>query len=154
MYKELLLPLTKGMRSHRFKPSCSPEEIFHGQKELHLLFPQELCFMLREFNGDNRALLSVKDIIDVNLDLKDRMEKYFVYEKFRPDLYRDNVEEFLFFAKNGSGDFFAYRLDVNRHVTDTSVYIWEHELISKEKCYRKVCANLLEFIQLFYTGNL
>ncbi|MCD8314335.1 MAG: SMI1/KNR4 family protein [Firmicutes bacterium] len=85
-------------------------------------FPDELKALYRETDGDNWFLLSLQQIID-NVEINRKiLSKY-----LEPDEYSEKVDRYIFFATNGCGDYYCYRVSESG-VTDTSaIYIWEHE---------------------------
>lgn len=86
-------------------------------------------------NGDEFLLCSLNWIVEENLRLK--QNHYFS---------SDTTCDYLFFATNGCGDHYGYRILLGE-VQAGSIVMWEHEL-SRAK---PVANNISELIELYYT---
>lgn len=122
MYRELLRKLIKKVKWAKLRKPCSENDIEKAERAVGYTFPDELKALYRETDGDNWFLLSLQQIID-NVEINRKiLSKY-----LEPDEYLEKVDRYIFFATNGCGDYYCYRVSESG-VTDTSaIYIWEHE---------------------------
>lgn len=109
--------------------------------------------MLREMNGDRWCLMSAEEIIE-NVRVNRETLLPFFEEEFGMEEYRDRVDRFIFFAENGCGDYYGYRVDQSGRVDETAIYIWEHEEIGEKCCWKEVAGNLSEFITKYYSDEI
>ncbi len=116
-------------------------------------FPEELKALLREMNGDRWCLMSAEEIVE-NVRANRETLLPFFEEEFGTEEYLDRVDRFIFFATNGCGDHYGYRVGPNGTVEGTTVYIWEHEEIGEKCCWKEVAANLCEFITKYYNDEI
>lgn len=152
MYKELILELTKENKWVKPQPPCSDKDIQKAEKVVGYPFPKELRELLKEINGDKWCLLSVKEIID-DVERNRKIWLPLFEEDYSKEEYVDKVDRFIFFAENGCGDYYCYRVDENGVPDETAIYIWEHEYLG-EKCWKKVASNMTEFITLYYNDKI
>lgn len=152
MYKELLAELTKENRYVKIQSPCPEKEIKRAQEAVGHKFPKELADLLGEMNGDGYCLLSADEIVK-NAELNRELLPLFL-EDFSREEYVDRVERFIFFASNGCGDYYCYRLGIDGTPEKNAVYIWEHENIGEKCCWRKVADNMAEFITRYYSGEI
>lgn len=152
MYKELVTDLAKGIRWVKIQPPCSERMIKKAEKVVGYPFPKELQALLREMNGDNWCLLSAKEMIK-NVEQNRKSWLPFFEEEYSAEAYRDMVDRFIFFAANGCGDYYGYRVDENGHADETAIYLWEHEYLG-EKCWRKVAGSIVEFLTRYYHDEI
>lgn len=153
MYRELLTRLTQGNQWVNVQPPCSEIEIEHAEAVVGYQFPTELKALLRELNGDEWLLLSSERIIH-NVELNRECWLPFFESDFSKEAYMDRVDRFIFFATNGCGDYYGYRVQQNGIPDESNIYIWEHEEIGKECCWRKVASNIAEFITRYYHDEI
>ncbi len=111
-------------------------------KELEAYFksvlPTELKNLLSELNGDGYLIFSAEKIVESNQLLTE------VWSDTYPD-----ISKFLFFAENGCGDYYGYRMEADGRYRD-EICLWEHEM--QESTH--VAASLLEFIEKYYHGEI
>lgn len=108
--------------------------------------------MLQEANGDHYCLLSAQEIIE-NVE-RNREILFPLFEKdYSKEKYIELVDRFIFFATNGCGDYYCYRVTEDGIPDETAIYIWEHESLG-EKCWKKVAGNMGEFISRYYKGEI
>ena len=108
-------------------------------------FPKELKAMLRETNGDNWLLLSAERIIS---HVKGNREMFPEY--LDPDEFEEKVNRFVFFATNGCGDYYCYRVLDNGETDTSAIYIWEHELFE----VREVAKDIADLITKYYNDEV
>ena len=75
------------------------EEVAAAEKSLSVVFPPELKDLLGELNGDNWLLFSVAQIVETNLMIREALGQFY-----------DKLDELLFIAGNGCGDYYAYQI--------------------------------------------
>ena len=142
MYKELLEKLTAGNRWAKVQPPCPEEDIQKVEKYVGFPFPEELKALLRETNGDGWFLLSAERIQE---HVKTNQEIYPEY--LEPDEFEEKVNRFVYFATNGCGDYYGYRVLENGMTDDSAIYVWEHELFET----REVAKDITDLITRYYT---
>lgn len=123
MYRDLIGELIKGHSWAKLQDPCSEDEIIKAEKYVGFIFPEELKTLLRETNGDHWFLLSADDIIK---HVKTNREIFPEY--LEPDEFEEKVNRFVYFATNGCGDYYCYRVFENGETDISAIYIWEHEL--------------------------
>lgn len=152
MYKELIARLSQGNKWVNIQPPCADSEINYAEKVVGYPFPRELRELLRELNGDGWCLLSAEEIIE-NVERNRAIWLPLFEEDYSRAQYIDQVDRFIFFATNGCGDYYGYRVGEDGIPSGTAVYIWEHEYLG-EMCWKKVAGSLEEFIHRYYTGEI
>lgn len=153
MYKELILRLSQGNEWVKIQPPCTDSEIAYAEKVVGHPFPNALIDLLHEMNGDNWCLLSVQEIVE---NVKRNRETWLPLfeEDYTTEEYLDKVDRFIFFATNGCGDYYCYRVQPDGTADETTIYIWEHEEIGEKYCWRSVASNLSEFITRYYSDEI
>ncbi len=122
MYRELLSELIKKSNWAKLQEPCSENDIAEAEKVVGYTFPDELKALLRETNGDHWFLLSAQQIIGIVEN-----NRSILSECFEPDEYLEKVDRHIFFATNGCGDYYCYRVSENGEVDTSAIYLWEHE---------------------------
>ena len=145
MYRELIENLIKGHTRARLQEPCSEYEISAAEQYVGFNFPDELKNLLRETNGDHWFLLSAEEIINHAKTNREIFPEY-----LEPDEFEEKVNRYIFFAANGCGDYYCYRVLPNNKTDTSSIYIWEHELF--EIC--KVATNITDLITKYYNDEI
>lgn len=145
MYRELIKKLTASNQWANVQEPCPEEEIQRAEKYVGFSFPEELKALLRETNGDHWFLLSAERIIS---HVKENREIFPEY--LAPDEFEEKVNRFVFFATNGCGDYYCYRVLKNGETDASAIYIWEHELFE----IREVAKSLAELITKYYNDEV
>ncbi len=145
MYRELIKKLTASNQWANVQEPCPEEEIQRAEKYVGFSFPEELKALLRETNGDHWFLLSAERIIS---HVKENREIFPEY--LAPDEFEEKVNRFVFFATNGCGDYYCYRVLKNGETDASVIYIWEHELFK----IREVAKSLAELITKYYNDEV
>ena len=153
MYRELVSRLTSDNSWVRIAPPCPEEEIRRTEAALGRAFPEALRELLREMNGDGWCLMSAGEMVKL-AELNRETLLPFFEEEFSREEYMERVDRFLFFAQNGCGDNYGYRVRPDGTVDETAIYIWEHELIGETCCWRPVARDLAEFITRYYSDEI
>lgn len=153
MYKELILKLSEGNGFVKINPPCPEKKIKRAEKAVGYPFPKELRELLLELDGDEWLLWSAKEIIE-NVELNRESWLPFFEENFSKEEYIDRVDRFIFFAGNGCGDYYCYRVRNDGVADESVIYIWEHEMIDEKCCWRAVASNMAEFITRYYKGEI
>lgn len=122
MYRELLSEHIKKTDWAQLQSPCPESDIAKVEKVVGYTFPDDLKALLRETNGDRWFLLSAKEIIE-NVE----RNRSILSECLEPDEYLEKVDRYIFFATNGCGDYYCYRVCENGKVDTSAIYIWEHE---------------------------
>ena len=145
MYRELIEKLTVSNQWANVQDPCPEEEIRRAEEYVGFTFPEELKTLLRETNGDQWFLLSAERIIN---HVKTNREIFPQY--LDSDEFEEKVNRFVFFATNGCGDYYCYRVLANGETDASSIYIWEHELFE----IREIAKNLVELITKYYNDEV
>ena len=153
MYRELILELTKGNEWVKVQPPCSETVISEAEKVVGYSFPEELKNLLREMNGDKWLFLSAEEIIE-NVKLNREIFLPLFEEDYSKEEYQERVDRFIFFATNGCGDYYCYRVCPNGTADKSVIYIWEHEYIGDSCCWRPVANNIKELIVRYCNGEI
>ncbi len=145
MFRELLNGFLTNHSTAELQPPCCEAEIEKAEKYVGFTFPEELKSLLRETNGDHWLLLSSDEIIN---HTKTNREIYPAY--LDEDEFEEKINRFIYFATNGCGDYYCYRV-LSDDSTDTyAIYIWEHELFE----VRKVADNISQLITKYYSDEI
>ncbi len=142
MYIELLKQYAANIDSLKIQPAVTGDAIHEAEVGLDILFPNELKELLCETNGDNYFLLPLEFIIKDNLDFRSMNP-----EIIEPELF--DFSEFLFFATNGCGDYYGYKIEYGI-IGSTSIFVFDHE----EYTARVVAADIAELIKLYYQDQI
>jgi len=145
MYRELIENLISGHNWAKLQDPCSEKDIVKAEKYVGFKFPEELKALLRETNGDHYLLLSADEIIK-NV----KMNREIMSEYFEENEFEEKVNRHIFFATNGCGDYYCYRILPNGNIDTSAIYIWEHELFE----VRKVANNISELITKYYNSEI
>ena len=100
---------------------------------------------MRETNGDRNFLLSADEIISNTKNNREIFPEFLEAEEFE-----EKVNRFIFFATNGCGDYYCYRVLENGETDTTAIYIWEHELFE----IREVAKDIAELITKYYNNEV
>ena len=153
MYKELIADLSKENEYVKIQPPCPLEEIERAERVVGYGFPKELKQLLQELNGDKYLLLSADEIIR-NVETNREYLLPFFEDDFSKEVYIERVDRFIFFATNGCGDYYCYRVNADGIADEGNIYIWEHEEMAEECCWRKVASDMEELITRFYNNEI
>ena len=145
MYREMIEALTEGNKWVKLQSPCPENRIAEAEKYVGFVFPQELKALLRETDGDRYFLLSAEEIID---NVKTNREIFPEY--LEPDEFEEKINRFIFFATNGCGDYYCYRVLPDTTTDTTAIYIWEHELFE----VRKVADDISQLITKYYNDEI
>lgn len=152
MYRELITELTKDNEFVKLQPPCPDGVIAEAEKVVGYPFPKELRALLHETNGDKWCLLSAEAMIE-NVQMNREIWLPLFEEDYSNEEYIDKVDRFIFFATNGCGDYYCYRVEADGVPNEDSIYIWEHEYLG-EKCWKRVAGSMSEFITRYYSDEI
>ena len=105
MYRELIEKLIEGHSWAKLQEPCSERDITKAEEYVGFSFPEELKALLRETNGDRNFLLSAEEIISNTKNNREIFPEFLEAEEFE-----EKVNRFVFFATNGCGDYYCYRV--------------------------------------------
>ena len=145
MYRELIGKLIEGHNWARLQEPCPEKEIKKAEKYVGFTFPEELKALLRETNGDHWLLLSAGEIISNAKKNREIMAEY-----FESDEFEEKVNRFVYFASNGCGDYYCYRVLPNGETDTSAIYIWELELFET----REVAKDIPDLITKYYNNEV
>lgn len=146
MYRKLLGELTQNCQWARLQPPCPEREIEKAEAYIGYLFPEELKALLRQTNGDRWFLLSVQEMME-NV----RRNRETLSEAFEDAaVFREKVDRFIFFATNGCGDYYGYRVLPDGQADTGAICIWEHETFD---C-RAVAGDIVQLITRYYHDEI
>ena len=89
--------------------------------------------------------MSTKEIIE-NV----KLNRSIMAEYFEPDEFLEKVDRHIFFATNGCGDYYCYRVLPNGETDTDAIYLWEHELFETHV----VAENMKDLIVKYYGGEV
>ena len=145
MYRKLVESLIKDHRWAKLQDPCSEQDIEEAEKYVGFAFPAELKALLREANGDNWLLMSTEQIIN-----RVKLNREILAEAFDDiDEFNEKVDRHIFFATNGCGDHYCYRILPNGEADTSAIYIWEHELFE----IREVAKDIKDLIIKYYNNE-
>ena len=153
MYKELIGKLSSGNKWVKIQPPCPKSEIAYAEKVVGHPFPKALVDLLLEMNGDRWCLLSSQEIVE-NVNRNKETWLPLFEEDYSKEEYLDRVDRFIFFATNGCGAYYCYRVQPDGIVGETTIYVWWHEEIGEGCCWRAVASGMTEFITRYYQGEI
>ncbi len=138
MYKEIFAAAKKNNPYIKLSEPASPIAISKAEAKLGCDFPLELKRCLLEMDGDGDLYFSAQKIAEENLDIRAALASCY------PDL-----DQYLFFAGNGCGDYYGYRL-TNGQVIHPDILLWDHEVNKAQT----VAADLSTLITLMYVEGV
>jgi hypothetical protein len=136
MWRELILSLYKDNNNVKLNNPATVEELLEIESKLKIKLPDDIKSLLLEFNGDNWFLLSTKQILEINIQLRN-------ITGFMP------LDCFIFVAGNGCGDYFGYPITVDG-VKDGEIFLWDHELDNRVL----KAIGLKDIIEKYYNDSL
>ena len=145
VYRELIGKLIDGHNWAKLQPPCFEKEIEKAEECVGFRFPEELKTLLRETNGDRWFLLSAEEIIE-----HVKMNREIFPEYLDPEEFEEKVNRFIYFATNGCGDYYCYRVLPNDEVDTSAIYIWEHELFETHE----VAKDIADLITKYYYNEV
>lgn len=146
MYREWIEEAGKEVRWSKVQAPCPEGKIREAEAVVGFPFPEELKALLRETDGDRYLLLSAEQIMETV-----KIHREILAEAFDDrEEYLEKVDRHIFFATNGCGDYYCYRVRLDGTVEDTAIYLWEHEDFST----RKVAENLVDMIGRYYKDEI
>ena len=145
MYRELIGKLIKDHAWAKLQEPCPEKEIAEAEAYVGFAFPEELKALLRETNGDRWLLLSAEEIIN-----HVKINREIFPEYLAPDEFEEKVNRHIFFATNGCGDYYCYRVFPNGDTDASAIYIWEHELFE----IREAAKNIADLITGYYNDEV
>lgn len=145
VFRELIGKLIEGHRWAKLQLPCPESEVEKAERYVGFAFPEELKALLRETNGDHWFLLSSDEIIN---HVKTNREIYPEY--LEPEEFEEKVNRFIYFATNGCGDYYGYRIQSNGKPDTSAIYIWEHELFE----IREVAKDIPDLISKYYNDEI
>lgn len=153
MYRDLILEVSQKMDWVEIQAPCPQAEMEQAERKTGFSFPRELRELLSEMNGDNWCLLSAQNIAKYNESLRKEYLRLFL-ENFDMEAFENRIGSFLFFAVNGCGDYYCYRAFPDGTLDESTIYIWEHEELTEECCWRAVASSMKEFIERYYQDEI
>lgn len=146
MYRELIAEYIENYSYAKLQEPCTKKELEEAEKYVGYQFPKDLKALLYETNGDNWFLLSAKEIIE---NVKRNRE--FLIECF-DDIqeFNEQIDRHIFFATNGCGDYYGYRVLSSGEVDTTAIYMWEHEIFE----HHIVAKDIPDLINKYYNNEI
>lgn len=139
MYKEQLKKYAASNEYVKLSVGADKSAVSKAEKETGYIFPSELKTLLSETDGDGYLFLSADEIIETNQRLR----------AFIKECYEDN-EKLLFFAQNGCGDYYCYKILQSVKADESRIYIWLHE----DNELTPVTGNIKEFIDRYFNNEI
>ena len=153
MYRELVQELAKGNEWVQVQPPCPAEAIDAAERAVGYSFPQELRALLSEMDGDRWLLLSAGEIVE-NVRRNREIWLPWFETDYSAAAYAERVDRFIFFATNGCGDYYAYRVSPDGIAEANVIYLWEHEEIGEDCCWKPVAGSIRELITRYYRNEI
>lgn len=153
MYRELVLAYSQNNQWINIQPPCPESEIDRAEKYVGYPFPAELRSLLGEMNGDGWLLLSAQGIMD-NVQRNREIFYPLFKEDFSEEAYHCRIDRFIFFATNGCGDYYCYRVSEDGIPEENAIYLWEHESIGDDCCWKRVADSLEDCIKRYYNNEI
>jgi len=138
MYKELFVTGSKNNPYIKIEAPAKSKAIARAEAKLKCTFPEDLKAYLSEINGDGDLFFSAERIVTENLNIRSALAECY------PDL-----DQYLFVAGNGCGDYYGYRLADGR-APSREILLWEHE----DNSSRTVADQLVSLIKLMYIDQV
>ncbi len=95
----MIAELSKDNRWVKIQPPATEKDILDAESVVGYAFPDELKQLLYELNGDSYLILSAEEIINNCL----------LNREYLKECYED-IDFHIFFAGNGCGDYYCYRV--------------------------------------------
>ncbi len=139
MYKEKLLHY--ACTNEYVKPTAGADAamIHSVEKKLNCTFPSELQSLLSETNGDSYLIFSTDEILETNTRIRTMMSECY-----------EGLENLLFFAGNGCGDYYCYKILPSGQAYSSLIYIWMHE----DNELGSVAHSLSEMIDRYFNDEI
>ncbi|UOQ84707.1 SMI1/KNR4 family protein [Gracilibacillus salinarum] len=130
---------------YTFRPPATNREISQIREKLNVALPKKLLELFSETNGifdsfDYPLIWLTSRIVEDNLFFRNFADYKDIYMPF---------DHFLFFAGDGSGDLFCYRI-LNGSILTEDIYVWNHEDDSRTW----VASSLEKFVEGWITGEI
>lgn len=146
MYRALIAELIQNHNWAKLQKPCAENEIAAAEKDVGYPFPEELKALLLETNGDHWFLLSVAEISE-----RVRLNREIFAEAFDDiETFPEKVDRHIFFATNGCGDYYGYRVLPDGKVDTTAIYMWEHETFD----HKIVAKDIPDLITKYYHDEI
>ena len=146
MYRELISRFIAENPSVKLQPPCSEKDLSDTERIVGFTFPDELKALLREINGDRWLIMSTAEIIStVELNRSILSECFDTYEE-----YLQKIDRHIFFAGNGCGDYFCYRILPNGEADTSAIFMWDHETFESHM----VAKNISDLIIQYYSSKI
>lgn len=138
----------------KFFSPATDEEIRKVEAKLNVLLPEELVELLNDSNGAEQLmknpitdeLMSIGDIYwSTDVIISATLDQY----KYLETIESKRKNKYLFFADNGCGEHFGYKI-IDEKCSNTTIYIY----YPIEDKYVPLCANLKEWINGWLSGKL
>ena len=139
MYKEKLLHYAATNEYVKPRAGASTAMIHGVEKELNCTFPPDLQSLLSETNGDSYLFFSTDEILETNTRTRTMMSECY-----------EELEKLLFFAGNGCGDYYCYKILPSKQADPSLIYIWMHE----DNELGPVAHSLSEMIDRYFNNEI
>lgn len=139
MYKEQLLHYAESNEYVKPEAGADIKSISRAEKMIGCMLPTELRNFLLEMNGDGLLIFSVNEMVETVTRVRAMMT----------ECYKE-LESLLFFAGNGCGDYYCYKMLPSGQVESSLIYIWMHE----ENELELVAHNLSELIDRYFNDEI
>ncbi len=146
MYRELIKSLSKNIRHVRIHAPCDDDEIKITEEFIGYKLPAELVCLLRELDGDEWLILSAREMREITRLNREILKGAFDDE----EEYEEKIDRHIFFAGNGCGDYYGYRVLPNGKTDESAIYMWEHECFE----HHIVARDIRELICKYYNDEV
>lgn len=139
MYREKLLHYAAANEYVKPTAGADAAQIHSVEKALGCIFPPELKALLSETNGDGYLIFSEDEILETNIETRTMLSEGY-----------EGLDKLLFFAGNGCGDYYCYKILPSGQADSSTIYIWMHEENESEV----VAHSLLEMIDRYFNNEI
>ena len=153
MYRELIESFTQNNEWVKIQPPQTEKNIRVTEAVIGYSFPKELRDLYLEMDGDAYLFYSLEKIVNKVKSMREIWLPDFERDGNREE-YMDRVDRFIFFAGNGCGDYYCYRVSPDGIADESVIYIWEHEYMGETCCWKPVASNLKELITRYYHDEI
>lgn len=139
MYREQFLHYAKENAYVRPAPGAESVAIQRAEQQLGCTLPEALRQLFLEADGDGYLFLSLDRMLATIANLRGMLAEDYA-----------GVEQLLFFAANGCGDYYCYRILPTGQVDASTIYFWLHE----DNELVPVAQSLTEFIDRYFQDEI
>ncbi len=116
MYREQILSYAKANEFVKPRPGADLNAIQKAETAISCTFPDALRSLLSEMDGDGYLFFSAEEMAETNTRVRAALGEDY-----------EGLDFLLFFAGNGCGDYYCYRILPTGETDPNTICIWLHE---------------------------